>query len=32
MLIIGMGKLGGGEFNFFLDIDFIFIYLENGEI
>lgn len=32
MLIIGMGKFGGGEFNFFFDIDLIFIYFENGEM
>ncbi|KYN81784.1 glutamine-synthetase adenylyltransferase [Vibrio cidicii] len=31
MLIIGMGKLGGGELNFSSDIDLIFTYPENGE-
>ncbi|WED21469.1 bifunctional [glutamate--ammonia ligase]-adenylyl-L-tyrosine phosphorylase/[glutamate--ammonia-ligase] adenylyltransferase [Vibrio sp. JC009] len=31
MLIIGMGKLGGGELNFSSDIDLIFTYAENGE-
>ena len=30
MLILGMGKLGGGELNFSSDIDLIFIYPENG--
>jgi glutamate-ammonia-ligase adenylyltransferase len=31
MLIIGMGKLGGGELNVSSDIDLIFIYPEDGE-
>ena len=31
MLILGMGKLGGGELNFSSDIDLIFTYPENGE-
>ncbi|CAM2814685.1 bifunctional [glutamate--ammonia ligase]-adenylyl-L-tyrosine phosphorylase/[glutamate--ammonia-ligase] adenylyltransferase [Vibrio rarus] len=31
MLIIGMGKLGGGELNFSSDIDLIFTYPEVGE-
>ncbi|MGF1752893.1 bifunctional [glutamate--ammonia ligase]-adenylyl-L-tyrosine phosphorylase/[glutamate--ammonia-ligase] adenylyltransferase [Vibrio makurazakiensis] len=31
MLVIGMGKLGGGELNFSSDIDLIFTYPENGE-
>ncbi|MDW6091859.1 bifunctional [glutamate--ammonia ligase]-adenylyl-L-tyrosine phosphorylase/[glutamate--ammonia-ligase] adenylyltransferase [Vibrio rhizosphaerae] len=31
MLIIGMGKLGGGELNFSSDIDLIFAYPDNGE-
>ncbi len=31
MLIIGMGKLGGGELNFSSDIDLIFTYPEHGE-
>ena len=30
MLILGMGKLGGGELNFSSDIDLIFIYPQNG--
>ncbi|WP_150137238.1 bifunctional [glutamate--ammonia ligase]-adenylyl-L-tyrosine phosphorylase/[glutamate--ammonia-ligase] adenylyltransferase [Candidatus Enterovibrio altilux] len=30
MLILGMGKLGGGELNFSSDIDLIFTYPENG--
>jgi glutamate-ammonia-ligase adenylyltransferase len=31
MLVIGMGKLGGGELNFSSDIDLIFTYPENGD-
>ncbi|MFT4938908.1 MAG: glutamate-ammonia-ligase adenylyltransferase [Paraglaciecola sp.] len=31
MLIIGMGKLGGGELNFSSDIDLIFTYPSQGE-
>ncbi|PCS23877.1 bifunctional [glutamate--ammonia ligase]-adenylyl-L-tyrosine phosphorylase/[glutamate--ammonia-ligase] adenylyltransferase [Candidatus Enterovibrio escicola] len=31
MLILGMGKLGGGELNFSSDVDLIFTYPENGE-
>ncbi|MBI3144165.1 MAG: bifunctional [glutamate--ammonia ligase]-adenylyl-L-tyrosine phosphorylase/[glutamate--ammonia-ligase] adenylyltransferase [Pseudogulbenkiania sp.] len=31
LIIIGMGKLGGGELNVSSDIDLIFIYPENGE-
>jgi len=31
MLILGMGKLGGGELNFSSDIDLIFCYPELGE-
>lgn len=31
LLILGMGKLGGGELNFSSDIDLIFIYPENGQ-
>ncbi|KJG52810.1 bifunctional [glutamate--ammonia ligase]-adenylyl-L-tyrosine phosphorylase/[glutamate--ammonia-ligase] adenylyltransferase [Photobacterium angustum] len=31
MLVLGMGKLGGGELNFSSDIDLIFTYPENGE-
>ncbi|MDD4911189.1 MAG: bifunctional [glutamate--ammonia ligase]-adenylyl-L-tyrosine phosphorylase/[glutamate--ammonia-ligase] adenylyltransferase [Sideroxydans sp.] len=31
MLIIGMGKLGGGELNVSSDIDLIFVYPEDGE-
>ncbi len=31
LLVIGMGKLGGGELNVSSDIDLIFLYPENGE-
>ena len=31
MLVIGMGKLGGGELNVSSDIDLIFVYPEEGE-
>lgn len=31
LLILGMGKLGGGELNFSSDIDLIFVYTENGQ-
>ena len=31
MIVIGMGKLGGGELNVSSDIDLIFIYPEDGE-
>ena len=31
LVILGMGKLGGGELNFSSDIDIIFLYPENGE-
>ncbi len=31
MVILGMGKLGGGELNFSSDVDLIFCYPENGE-
>lgn len=31
LLVIGMGKLGGGELNVSSDVDFIFIYPEEGE-
>jgi glutamate-ammonia-ligase adenylyltransferase len=31
LVILGMGKLGGGELNFSSDIDIIFCYTENGE-
>ncbi len=31
LLVIGMGKLGGGELNFSSDIDLIFLYPEAGE-
>ena len=31
LIVIGMGKLGGGELNVSSDIDLIFIYPENGE-
>ncbi|MDU2732727.1 MAG: bifunctional [glutamate--ammonia ligase]-adenylyl-L-tyrosine phosphorylase/[glutamate--ammonia-ligase] adenylyltransferase, partial [Mixta calida] len=30
LLILGMGKLGGGELNFSSDIDLIFVWPENG--
>lgn len=31
LLILGMGKLGGGELNFSSDIDLIFVYPDNGD-
>lgn len=31
LLVLGMGKLGGGELNFSSDIDLIFIYPKNGD-
>ena len=31
LIVIGMGKLGGGELNFSSDIDLIFLYAEGGE-
>ena len=31
MLLVAMGKLGGGELNFSSDIDLIFVYPEQGE-
>jgi [glutamine synthetase] adenylyltransferase / [glutamine synthetase]-adenylyl-L-tyrosine phosphorylase len=31
LIVIGMGKLGGGELNFSSDIDLIFVYPEKGE-
>ncbi|MGL5949781.1 MAG: bifunctional [glutamate--ammonia ligase]-adenylyl-L-tyrosine phosphorylase/[glutamate--ammonia-ligase] adenylyltransferase, partial [Aeromonas sp.] len=31
LLILGMGKLGGGELNFSSDIDLIFTYPDNGQ-
>ena len=31
LVVIGMGKLGGGELNFSSDIDLIFAYPQNGE-
>jgi len=31
MVILGMGKLGGGELNFSSDIDLVFLYSEAGE-
>ena len=31
LVVIGMGKLGGGELNFSSDIDLIFLYPEQGE-
>ncbi len=31
LIVLGMGKLGGGELNVSSDIDLIFVYPENGE-
>ena len=31
LLVLGMGKLGGGELNFSSDIDLIFLYADDGE-
>ena len=31
MIVLGMGKLGGGELNVSSDIDLIFVYPENGD-
>ncbi|MCF1438126.1 MAG: bifunctional [glutamate--ammonia ligase]-adenylyl-L-tyrosine phosphorylase/[glutamate--ammonia-ligase] adenylyltransferase, partial [Shewanella sp.] len=31
LLILGMGKLGGGELNFSSDVDLIFVFPEHGE-
>ena len=31
LLVVGMGKLGGGELNVSSDIDLIFVYDEDGE-
>lgn len=31
LIVLGMGKLGGGELNFSSDIDLIFLYPEGGE-
>jgi glutamate-ammonia-ligase adenylyltransferase len=31
MIVLGMGKLGGGELNFSSDIDLIFAYTDNGD-
>ncbi len=31
LLVLGMGKLGGGELNFSSDIDLLFIYEQDGE-
>jgi len=31
LIILGMGKLGGGELNFSSDVDLIFCYPENGQ-
>ena len=31
LVVVGMGKLGGGELNFSSDIDLIFLYPESGE-
>ena len=32
LMVIGMGKLGGGELNFSSDIDLIFVHPEDGEV
>nr|WP_232470697.1 bifunctional [glutamate--ammonia ligase]-adenylyl-L-tyrosine phosphorylase/[glutamate--ammonia-ligase] adenylyltransferase [Methylococcus sp. BF19-07] len=32
LVVLGMGKLGGGELNFSSDIDLVFAYLEDGEL
>ena len=31
VIVVGMGKLGGGELNVSSDVDYIFVYPENGE-
>ena len=31
LMVLGMGKLGGGELNFSSDIDLVFLYPEHGE-
>ncbi|MFX5756587.1 hypothetical protein ABTE27_21810, partial [Acinetobacter baumannii] len=31
MIVLGMGKLGGGELNVSSDIDLIFVYPEDGD-
>jgi len=31
LLVVGMGKLGGGELNFSSDVDLVFLYPEGGE-
>jgi glutamate-ammonia-ligase adenylyltransferase len=31
LLVLGMGKLGGGELNFSSDIDLVFVFAEHGE-
>jgi glutamate-ammonia-ligase adenylyltransferase len=31
LIVVGMGKLGGGELNFSSDIDLVFLYPERGE-
>ncbi len=31
LVVVGMGKLGGGELNFSSDIDLVFLYPEHGE-
>jgi glutamate-ammonia-ligase adenylyltransferase len=31
LLVLGMGKLGGGELNFSSDIDLVFLFAEHGE-
>ncbi len=32
LMVLAMGKLGGGELNFSSDIDLIFVYAEDGEL
>jgi len=31
LVVVGMGKLGGGELNFSSDVDLVFLYAEGGE-
>ncbi len=31
LIVVGMGKLGGGELNFSSDIDLVFLFPEHGE-
>lgn len=32
LVVLGMGKLGGGELNFSSDVDLVFAYIEEGEL